>query len=252
MGLRFSQIPPFYTVLGLMFVAGVILIFQGQDLRAEMTAMQNIPRLEAAALNDSSVDRQVFVEGLISPDTPKAHQALVAYIHEQGREKRIYITHTPSPQEGRSPRDTTIEPSYRVEIEWETVNSVLPPLLITTDTGVVQVEAPGGGNGYTLRNVSVRIEDGLQRYRGLQASDQAVALGTIKASNAGNYLDAQIVARGTHAQFVQAGQQNAQQMFWTGIALVVVSTLVVAGRFLWNAVAAGVKRERVARGREEE
>jgi hypothetical protein len=239
---RIEKVKPFFAFFGLIFAFGVVLAFYGKNLREETAALQSIPIVGAAALQDSKVDREVFVEGQISPDTPKAHQALVAYIQQRGTEKRIYLTPTPTPREGGRSRDRTPEPAYRIEIKWETVKRELPPLLLTTDTGTVQIEAPGSGNGYTLRGVPVRIEEGLQRYLGLRARDRVVALGAIKAGSEENYLDARIVAPGTRQQFIGADQKTAEQAIWVALGMIVVSALVMTGQFIWVLLAAGSKR----------
>jgi hypothetical protein len=106
----------------------------------------------------------------------------------------------------------------------------------------VQIEAPGGGNGYTLRGAPVRVKEGLQRYLGLQARDQVVALGHIKAGSEENYLDARIVAPGTRQQFIGADLETAQQAIWVGLGMIVVGALVMTGQFIWVLLAAGSKR----------
>ncbi len=219
-----------------LLVTGIILSLTGRQISREAAAMNNIPVISAAALQDSQPGRTVFVEGLISPSNRTMYHDWVAYIREDGTERREYVTSTPR----RSSWDNETSfgafdqgGSYEIRIEWRETEKVLPPLLINTKSGLVQIEDPAGGNGYSLENRAGWSSEGnLRRYTGLKVNNQVVALGQIQSGNQGHYLDARMIARGTRNEYLVEQQRTARYISFISIPFFVIGLLGLAGTLI--------------------
>lgn len=209
----FTEIGPSQLILLflLLLVLSIPVSLMGREMGREAAAMDTIPVLGAAALQSNPPGRTVFVEGLVSPSNRIMHRDWVAYI----RQDEEY--------------DDTSE-----KREWAVTESVLPPLLLSTTSGLVQIEAPEGGNGYRLENLARWSMDGpSRRYNGLKANNQVVALGQIQVGSRGLYLDAEMIARGTHNEYVARQQSTARFMSLISIPMFIIGLLGLAGALIW-------------------
>lgn len=225
-------------MFALMLCMGSILVINSRDAVGRSEHLQTVPLVGTAALADSQPGRDVFVVGIVSPRNTAAHADLIAFVRERGVERRE--THTPHPT-GRSGSldrptpDGSPQPNYQVGgIDWEQETVVSPPLLLDTDSGPIQIEAPGGGDGYSLR-APVRIEDreALQRFRGIKSREQVTVLGVVSFAREQVYVDAATVFAGTREEYVGGLNEEAQMMWFTGLGLIGVGLVGLLSTCVW-------------------
>lgn len=173
--------------------------------------MDNTPVIGGAVLQVSPLGRTVFVEGVISSSNRTVYRDWVAYIGEEG------------------------EIDDEGDRIWSVTEKATPPLLLSTNSGPVQIESPDGGNGYSLQNLGRWSWEGkYRRYRGLKVNNQVVALGEIQSGSQGRYLDAKVVARGTRNEYVAEQRNTARFMSLISIPLFVIGLLGLAGTLIWS------------------
>jgi hypothetical protein len=194
----FAQI--FLVGFGLLFLAvGLFLAtVAARQAGAEASRVEQLHPLSVAALDDSQPGREALVEGRISERNPALFQQFVAYVRE----------------EYRGEDDNARE-------KWEEDERRAPPLLIDVVDGLVQLS----DDGYILDSPPHTWQDsqssltwngfsgeGTKRYRGFQAGDPVLALGTLVAGAEGLELQAERIYGGTRDSYIAGRRQAALWM----------------------------------------
>ena len=222
-GRRLAIGPIFLIGFGLVFLAiGIVMAtVAAQQAGAEATRAERLRPLTLAALDDSQPGREALIEGRISDRNPALFQQLVAYVREEYR--------------GRDDNDRE---------KWEEDERRTPPLLIDVTDGAV----PLANDSYALdspphtwpESQSSLVWNGFtgqgtKRYRGLQAGDPALAIGTLVAGSEGLELQAERVYGGTRSSYIAERRQTALWMPRIGAIFGVIgAALALAG--IWRLV----------------
>jgi hypothetical protein len=215
--------PIFLIGFGLIFlVIGTLLATVGaRQASAEAERAEQLQPMTAAALDDSPSGREALIEGRISARNPSLFQQFVAYVREEYR--------------GSDDEDRE---------KWEEDERRTPPLLIEVADGAV----PLADDHYALDNPphtwqesqSTRVWNGLtgegtKRYRGFQAGDQALAIGTLVQGSEGMELRAERVYGGTRSGYIAERRQAARWMPWLGGIFGLVGAGIALGGVWWLA-----------------
>lgn len=191
---------------------GVLFLIAGSGVAilAAVSGTQEIARAERlaattyAALTNSSIGREVLIEGKISTKNPVKTRAYVAFIREE-------VT-------GRSTDNKR---------NWSERERVMPPLLLDLPDGAVRI----ANDSYEFGPISVS-EDGNQRFRGLIINQPVVAVGMLTQTEDGVAITADTIAPGTRAEYI-AGLRRFRTgftMFGAVFAIVGAAMLVYARR----------------------
>jgi hypothetical protein len=193
-------IPVFLIGFGLIFLAlGIFLATAGaQQADADAERAEQLSPLTVAALEDSRPGREVLIEGRISERNPSLFRQFVAYVREEYR--------------GSDDDDRE---------KWQEDERRTPPLLIEVADGTVSL----ANNNYALDNPPHVWHDsetsrvwngftgeGTKRYRGFQAGDLALAIGTLASGSEGLELQAEQVYGGTRSSYIADRRQAAVWM----------------------------------------
>jgi hypothetical protein len=174
--------------------------------------VERLTPLPVAILEDSERGREVLVEGRVSSRNPAQYESFVAYVRE---EREVETNDEGTPTAG----------------SWEETRRVTPPLLLELSDGLVQI----GNNDYNLgnaRTVERRsfLEDREIRYKGFEAHDQVIAVGSLFSTAEQPQINAEFIHRGTQASYVASNRQAATM----GCVGGVVSAVVGGGLVLWG------------------
>ena len=205
----------FLLGIGLIFIAvGVALATVGaRQASAEADRAERLLPLSAAALDDGRPGREVLVEGRVSARNRALFQGFVAYVRE----------------EYRGSDDDHKD-------KWSEDERRTPPLLIDLAGGVVTLaddqydldspphawQEPGAltWNGFT--------GEGTKRYRGFQAGDPAMAIGTLVLGREGVELRAERLYGGTRADYIAGRRGSAAFLPWFGGLFALIGAVVAA------------------------
>jgi hypothetical protein len=183
--------------------------------------MQRVATLEPlsmAALSARAPGDAVLLEGRISERNETQWRGYVAYIREE------YVRETGSGDNSRS------------DYTWETDLTVTPPLLIDLPDGSVQVANDGYGLGTRKEFKVANTREGQRRFSGLQLGDPVVAFGTLRSVDDGVAIAAEVVSRGTKAQYL------ADERMWIYITGALGGMFLLVGLFLLGVLLWGVLR----------
>ena len=219
---RSSVIVPIFLVgFGLVFLAiGILLATVGaRQAGAEAARAERLQPLTVATLDDSQPGREALIEGRISDRNPALFQEFVAYIREEYR--------------GSDDQDRE---------KWEEDERRTPALLIEVVDGNVQLT----DGRYVLDNPphtwyesqSSRAWNGLtgegtKRYRGFQAGDAALAIGTLVAGPEGLELQAERIYGGTRSSYIADRQQTALWMPRIGAIFGLIGAAIAVAGGWW-------------------
>lgn len=222
-------------IFGLILCIGIVTLAYSRTKLARSEHLQTVPLVSTGTLAYTQPEREVFVTGTVSPRNTATHADLIAFIHEKGTERREPVPTSRYNNRTEDSSDERSQTEYRVVgIDWETEATVSPPLLLDTDSGTIQIEAPGGGNGYSLF-APVRIENrqALQRFRGVKSREQVTALGVVDTQREHAYVDASVVFAGTHEQYIGQLNRESEQNWSIGLALSGIGLVVLLSICVW-------------------
>jgi hypothetical protein len=219
---RNSAIGPIFLIgFGLVFVAiGIFMATVGaRQAGAEAERAERLRPLSVAALDDSQPGREALIEGRISNRNPALFQEFVAYVREEYRG---------SDEDDRE--------------RWEEDERRTPPLLIELADGIVSL----ANDSYILdspphhwqESQSARAwnsltGEGTKRYRGFQAGDAALAIGTLAPGSAGLELQAERVYGGTRDSYIADRRQAALWMPRIGAIFGAIGAAIAIGGIWW-------------------
>ena len=167
-----------------------------------------LPRLTAAALDQSSVGNEAVLEGVIAPTQPKQYRDFVAFVREQA-------------SMGRDPRG-----------QWIELGRVTPPLQVLTAGGsAVRVF----NNDYDIRNPistftdSVLVTNGSTRYRGFEAGHKVSVVGKTAREGGAMGMDADFIAAGTMDEYTRGQNESLFIARIIGGVLALLGVMVLVG-----------------------
>jgi hypothetical protein len=193
-------IPIFLIGFGLIFlILGVLLATAGaQQAGAEAERAERLPPLTVAALEDSRPGREVLIEGRISDRNPTLFQRFVAYVREEYRGSDDQDREKWEEDERRTP-------PLRIEVADGIVSLANSNYVLDTPPHIWHESEPSRvWNGFT--------GEGTKRYRGFQAGDIALAIGTLASGSEGLELRAERVYGGTRSSYIADRRQAAVWM----------------------------------------
>jgi hypothetical protein len=214
-----SVIGIFLVGFGLIFLAvglGIATI-GARQASAEAARVEQLRPLTAAAIDDSQPGREALVEGRINARNPRLFQEFVAYIREEYRGSD-------------NDRD-----------KWQEDERRTPPLLIDVADGLVEL----ADDGYELDSPPHTWQEsrslvwngftgnGTKRYRGIQAGDIVLAIGTLVPGSEGLELRAERVYGGSRSAYIAERQSAARWMPWMGGVFGLVGA-AIAGAGVWR------------------
>jgi hypothetical protein len=213
--------PIFLVAFGLVFLAiGLFTAIVGtREASAEAARAEGLRPLTAAALDDGAPGREVLVEGRISERNPALFRQFVAYAREEYRG-------------GDDDKDT-----------WQEDQRSTPPLLIEVADGAVSLAKAGyvlDSPPHTWQESQSLSWNGLtgegtKRYRGFQAGDVVMAIGTLAAGSEGMELRAERVYGGTRSAYIASRRSAARWIPWLGGVFAVVGAGIAGGGVWWLA-----------------
>jgi hypothetical protein len=173
--------------------------------------VERLTPVPASVLVDGEPGREVLVEGRVSSQNPARYDSFVAYVRE---EREVDTNDEGTPEPGN----------------WKVVERVTPPLLLELADGLVQIE----NSSYNLqggRTVERRsFWDQEIRYRGIEAGDHVIVVGTLFSTAERPQISAEFIYRGTQAQYI-SGQRS---MAVIGLVGGIVSAVVGGILILWG------------------
>jgi hypothetical protein len=198
---RSSAIIPIFLIgFGLVFLAlGIFLATVGaQQAGAEAERAERLRPLDVAALDDGQPGREALIEGRISDRNSALFQQFVAYVREEYR--------------GSDDQDRE---------QWAEDERRTPPLLIEVADGVVSLANSSyivdssphiWPESQTSRTWNGFTGEGTKRYRGFQAGDVVLAIGTLAPGSEGMELQAERVYGGTRSSYIADRRRSAVWM----------------------------------------
>jgi hypothetical protein len=205
----------FLIGFGLVFlILGILLAtVAAQQARAEADRAERLLPLSVAALDDGQPGREALIEGRISARNPQLFQQFVAYIREEYR--------------GSDDDDNE---------QWQEDQRHTPRLRIEVADGIVSLandsydldSPPHSWEESQSRSWNGLTGEGTKRYRGFQAGDTALAIGTLVPGSEGLELQAERVYGGTRSSYIADRQSAARWMPWVGGFFAVLGSLIAS------------------------
>ena len=212
----------FLLGFGLIFiVAGVAMATIGaRQASAEADRATRLAPLSVAALDDSPPGREALVEGRVSARNRALFQGFVAYVREEYRGSDDDHKDKWSEDERRTPRLLIDLAGGAVALADDRYDLDNPPHAW---------QEPGAltWNGFA--------GEGTKRYRGFQAGDIVMVIGTLAPGREGMLLRAERVYGGTRSAYIAERRSTARWMPWIGGLFGLAGAAIASAGVWWLA-----------------